>query len=214
MQDEAYKKFQSSLLPTVAPDTIIGVRIPALRKIAKELRNSSDIFALLPHQYFEENLLHAIWLSGISNWDKAIIEIERFLPFVDNWSVCDTLLPICFSSHKEELLPFVKRWIASEHTYTCRFAIGVLMRYFLKKDFDPSFLELVAHVKSKEYYVNMMISWYFATALAYEYQAVLPYLENGQFSPFVHRKTIQKAIESFRISDDRKLYLKSLRQKR
>ena len=211
-RDQSYKDFQSALLPTLDKDRMIGIRVPELRKIAKSLSEKDAFLRALPHAYYEEDLLHSILLSAIPDYETAICEVERFLPYIDNWAVCDTLLPKSFAQNKREILKKAYEWIASSHTYTCRFGIGVLMHHFLIEDFSVTHLERVAAVQSDEYYVNMMIAWYFATALAFQYEATLPFLENRVLSPFVHRKTIQKAVDSFRISDAKKEYLKTLRK--
>ena len=211
-RDQGYKNFQSALLPTLDKDRMIGVRVPELRKLAKSLSEKDAFLRALPHAYYEEDLLHSIFLSDIPDCETAIREVEQFLPYIDNWAVCDTLLPISFAQNKREVLRKAYEWIASSHTYTCRFGIGVLMHHFLGEDFSLLQMKRVAAVQSEDYYVNMMIAWYFATALAFQYEATLPFLENRMLSPFVHRKTIQKAIESFRIPDAKKEYLKTLRK--
>ena len=210
-QDLPYRAFQSSLLPGVDPSGILGVRFPTLRRLAKSFSETDSFLDALPHTYFEENVLHSILISSIKDFHLTVERLDQFLPYVDNWSVCDTLIPKSFENHKLEVLPWVEKWICSPHTYTCRFGIGVLMRYFLKEDFDKSYLETVAQVKSHEYYVQMMVAWYFATALAFVYEDAVPYLEQRKLDAFVHKRTIQKAIESYRVSDAHKAYLKSLR---
>ena len=216
LRDEKYRDFQRKLIPTVRPETVIGVRTPALRAYAKELLKRPDIgefLSALPHESFDENQLHAFILSEIKDFDRCAAGVERFLPFVDNWATCDQLSPKVFGKHHAELLPLVKAWIASGETYTVRFGIGMLMAHFLDADFDPVYPEWVAALRSEEYYVNMMRAWYFATALAKQYVAVLPYLEQRRLDVWTHNKTIQKAVESYRISDEQKTYLKTLRIK-
>ncbi len=216
LQDPDYRDFQVRLLPTVAPENMIGVRTPALRKLAKELAKDPGIDAFLrdlPHRYFDENQLHAFIISETKDFEECAEQTERFLPYVDNWATCDQLSPKVFRKHRAELLPRIRRWISSEKTYTIRFGIGMLMQHFLEEDFDPACPELVASVRSEEYYVNMMIAWYFATALAKQYDAVLPYLQERRLSPWTHNKTIQKARESFRITKEQKEYLNSLKVK-
>jgi len=216
LRDEKYRDFQRKLIPTVRPETVIGVRTPALRAYAKELLKRPDIgefLSALPHESFDENQLHAFLLSEIKDFDRCAAGVERFLPFVDNWATCDQLSPKVFGKHHAELLPLVKAWIASGETYTVRFGIGMLMAHFLDADFDPRYPEWVAALRSEEYYVNMMRAWYFATALAKQYVAVLPYLEQRRLDLWTHNKTIQKAVESYRISDEQKTYLKTLRIK-
>ena len=216
LQDLKYRDFQSGLMPTVDPERVIGVRIPELRKLAKEFGKTAEAAAFmeaLPHRYYEEDLLHGILLSGWKDFGRVVEELERFLPFVDNWAVCDTISPRAFKSHPEGLLERTRGWMASEHTYTVRFGIGVLMRFYLDESFSPEHLAWVAEVRSGEYYVNMMIAWYFATALAKQYEATAPYLEENRLEPWVHNKTIQKAVESYRVSDAHKAYLRTLRRK-
>ncbi len=216
LRDEKYRDFQRKLIPTVRPETVIGVRTPALRAYAKELLKRPDIgefLSALPHESFDENQLHAFLLSEIKDFDRCAAGVERFLPFVDNWATCDQLSPKVFGKHHAELLPLVKAWIASGETYTVRFGIGMLMAHFLDADFDPRYPEWVAALRSEEYYVNMMRAWYFATALAKQYGAVLPYLEQRRLDLWTHNKTIQKAVESFRIADEQKAYLRTLRIK-
>ena len=216
LRDEKYRDFQRKLIPTVRPETVIGVRTPALRAYAKELLKRPDIgefLSALPHESFDENQLHAFILSEIKDFDRCAAGVERFLPFVDNWATCDQLSPKVFGKHHAELLPLVKAWIASGETYTVRFGIGMLMAHFLDADFDPRYPEWVAALRSEEYYVNMMRAWYFATALAKQYVAVLPYLEQRRLDVWTHNKTIQKAAESYRIRDEQQTYLKTLRIK-
>lgn len=216
MQDEKCKQFHCKLMPTVNPDTVIGIRVPALRKLAKELYGTAEAEAFLselPHNYYDENNLHAYLIALIKDYDICIAEVERFLPYIDNWATCDGLSPKVFKKHLPELLEHIQVWIASEETYTVRFAIGMLMQFYLDDAFDAQYLKIVASVKSEEYYVNMMIAWYFATALSKQYDATLPYLQTNQLSVWTHNKTIQKAIESYRITDAQKVYLKGLKRK-
>lgn len=214
LQDCPYRDFQSKLVPTIDSERIIGVRTPALKKFAKDLYQKGDFAEFLidlPHHYFEENQLHAFLISQIKSFDECMEEVEKFLPYVDNWATCDQLLPKAFKKEPEKLLPYIQRWIRMAETYRVRFAIGMLMHYFLEEKFEQTFPEMVADVKSQEYYINMMIAWYFATALAKQYPAVLPFLEEHRLSPWVHNKTIQKAVESYRISPEQKAYLKTLK---
>ena len=214
-QDNKYKNFYEKLIPNISSKKIIGVRAPILKKLAKQLakQNKFDFCNKLPHTFLEENNLHAYLISEISDFDKCIKYINTFLPHIDNWATCDSLRPKCFKNNLEKLLENIKIWIKSNHTYTIRFAIEMLMLYFLDDNFKPQFCEIIADIKSDEYYVNMMISWYFATALAKQYSTAIKYLINKRLSKFVHNKTIQKAVESYRISDDKKIYLKSLKIK-
>ena len=214
LQDISYRDLQRKIIPAVKSQSIIGVRTPALRKMAKELMPSGETDAFLndlPHTYFEENQLHAFILSGLKDYAQCIALLNRFLPYVDNWATCDQMSPKVFRKHRNELLQSIQAWIASGDIYTVRFGIGMLMEHFLDEDFDPAYPEMVANVRSDEYYVNMMMAWYFATALAKQYPAALPYLENRRLDTWTHNKTIQKAIESYRITPEQKEYLRSLK---
>jgi len=216
MREEPYAVFQRKLLPTVNPESIIGIRTPLLRKYAKELikeEGAGEFLEKLPHELFEENQLHSFLLSEMKDFRSCLKMTGRFLPFIDNWATCDQLIPKCFRKHRVELLPYVEKWIASEHEYTVRFAIGTLMQHFLDDDFELVFHEMVASVKREEYYVRMMQAWYFATALAKQPDATLPYVENICLDPWTHNKTIQKAIESYRISDSMKDRLRKMKVK-
>lgn len=216
MQDKKYRDFQKKLIPTVDPESVIGVRTPALRKYAKQLIKTSEISEFLkelPHQYFDEDQLHAFIVSEIKDYENCIEEVNRFLPFVNNWATCDQMSPKVFKKHREELCEEIKIWIHSEKTYTIRFGIGMLMEHFLDEDYDPVFPAMVAEVRSEEYYVNMMIAWYFATALAKQYDTIIPYIREMRLDVWTHNKTIQKAVESNRITPDRKGYLKGMKRK-
>ena len=217
MQDTGYRDFQMKLIPTAGPETMIGVRTPALRKYAKALvkaGQADEFLKNLPHTYFDENQLHAFILSELKDYDLCIEETDRFLPYVDNWATCDQLSPWIFKKNHARLSEKIPEWISSQETYTIRFGIGMLMQHFLDEDFDPAYPETVAGIRSGEYYVNMMIAWYFATALAKQYDTVLPYLEQRRLDPWTHNKTIQKAVESYRITSEQKEYLKSLKIKK
>ena len=216
MQDTGYRDFQMKLIPTAGPETMIGVRTPALRKYAKALvkaGQADEFLKNLPHTYFDENQLHAFILSELKDYDLCIEETDRFLPYVDNWATCDQLSPRVFKKNHARLSEKIPEWISSQETYSIRFGIGMLMQHFLDEDFDPAYPETVAGIRSEEYYVNMMIAWYFATALAKQYDTVLPYLEQRRLDPWTHNKTIQKAVESYRITAEQKEYLKSLKIK-
>ena len=215
LQDSKYKEFQAKLVPNIDSDSIIGIRTPELRDLAKKVFNSdySSFINELPHKYYEENLLHIFVISMIKDFDECVSEVERFLPYIDCWPVCDQSSPKVFKKNHEKLLPIVKKWIASKHVYTSRFGMRVLMNEFLDKDFKPEYLELVAKVKGEDYYLKMMVAWYFATALAKQYDATISYIENNKLDKWVHNKTIQKAIESYRVTDEHKEYLKSLKFK-
>ena len=215
-RDEKYAQFQSKLIPGVDVKNVIGIRTPALRKFAKQTikREDADEFLSdLPHKYFDENQLHAFMISEIKDYAECVNRVKEFLPFVNNWATCDQMSPKVFKKHKTEILKEVKKWIKSEDTYTVRFGICELMTDFLDDDFDEAYPKMVANVKSDEYYINMMIAWYFATALAKQYDAIIPYIENKKLDKWTHNKTIQKAIESYRITDEQKTYLRTLKVK-
>ena len=214
LQDAGYRDFHAGLIPTVPKELVIGVRTPALRALAKELKGTepaADFMARLPHKYYEENNLHAALIGHIRDFDACMAAVERFLPYVDNWATCDMMNPKALAKDKAALLERVRLWLQSSHTYTVRFGMGMLMRYFLEEDFREEYLALVASVQSEEYYIRMMQAWYFATALAKQYEAAVEVLEQRKLGVWVHNKTIQKARESYRISDDQKEYLKSLK---
>lgn len=214
MQDEKYREFHLGLIPGVPPESVIGIRTPLLRGYGRELikeNKAEEFIGSLPHEFYDENVLHAILISAERNFDRAVGLLDDFLPYVDNWAVCDIIKPAAFKNHPAELPDKIRKWINAEHTYTVRFGIGMLMSYYLDSEFDPKFPELVAGIKSDEYYINMMIAWYFATALAKQYDAVIPYIREHRLSPWVHNKSIQKSIESRRITDKQKSYLRSLK---
>lgn len=217
LQDAKYRDFSAGLNPEIGKETVIGVRTPALRQYAKELLKSGgyeDFLEELPHRYFDENQLHAFLISGMKDYDVCMRELNKFLPYVDNWATCDQMSPKIFKKHKAELLKEINRWLKSQKTYTIRFATGMLMEHFLDGDFKPEYPERVAGIRSEEYYVNMMTAWYFATALAKQYDAVIHFIEEKKLDPWTHNKTIQKAVESYRISDERKEYLRTLKIKK
>ena len=214
LQDEKYRAFQVKLFPTLDPDTIIGVRTPNLRSYAKKLLKEEGISAFLsnlPHRYFDENQLHAFIVSEMKDYDRCIGEVSYFLPYVDNWATCDQMSPKVFKKHLPELLECIREWIGSGKTYTIRFAVGMLLEHYLDDAFDLKYPEIVASIRSSEYYVNMMIAWYFATALAKQYEAILPFIESRKLDTWTHNKAIQKAIESYRITPEQKEYLKTLK---
>ena len=215
-QDAAYRDFNKTLIPTVDEKTMIGIRTPVLKKFAKQLLKTEPKLAaaflkILPHRYFEENNLHAFLIANMTDFNAVVRETELFLPFIDNWATCDSFAPPVFKKHPNAVYQKVLQWIQSEHTYTVRYAIGLLLSNYLDEQFRPEMLELVSNVKSEEYYVNMMIAWYFSFALIKQYDAALPYLERQTLAPFTHNKTIQKAIESRRISSEIKNYLRTLK---
>ena len=216
LQDREYQAFNAKLLPTLPSEKIIGVRMPLLRKLAAEYRGTETAAAFLsdlPHQYCEENHLHGLLICGLRGYDETVAALEDFLPYVDNWATCDLLSPRAFRSHPDALPGQIRLWLDSGRTYTIRFALGMLMQFYLDDHFAPQWLDWAAAVQSEEYYVNMMAAWYFATALAKQPEATLPVLETNRLSPWVHNKTIQKAIESYRISPEQKAYLRTLRRK-
>lgn len=216
LQDKGYREMQVTIIPTLEADSIIGVRTPALRQLAKEFAKREDISVFLsdlPHKFFEENQLHAFILSGMKDAESCFRLVDEFLPYVDNWATCDQMSPKVFKKHKQLLLEYVDKWIRSEHTYVKRFAIGMLMEHFLDEDFKTSYLTKVSKIRSEEYYVNMMIAWYFATALAKQYEDTLPFIEKQKLDKWTHNKSIQKAVESYRITPEQKEYLKTLKRK-
>ena len=216
MQDLSYRDFHSKLIPDVEPERVIGIRIPQLRKYAKMLAKTPEAavyLQTLPHPYYDENNLHGLLIESIRDYDSCIAELDRFLPYVDNWATCDLISPKVFQKHLPELLKKIRIWLQSDHTYTIRFGIGTLMRFYLNDAFSEEYPELAADVCSEAYYVRMMVAWYFATALAKQYDAVVPYLEQRRLEPWTHNKTIQKAVESYRITAEQKEYLRSLKVK-
>ena len=216
MQDLKYRNFSHSLMPTVDKEKVIGVRTPALRKLAKEFskdERSKNFMSSLPHVYYEENNLHAFLIEQITDFETAVLETDRFLPYVDNWATCDCMSPKAFKKDLDRLLTKIDQWLSSSHTYTVRYGICTLMRYYLDSRFSPDFLKKVAEIRSDEYYVKMMIAWYFATALAKQYDATLPYISEKKLDKWTHNKAIQKAIESYRVTDEHKAYLKTLKIK-
>lgn len=214
LQDTAYRDFQAKLIPAVERNTVIGVRTPLLRSMAKKLAKREETGAFLealPHAYFDENQLHAFIISERKDFAQCMDELTRFLPFVDNWATCDQLSPKVFKKHRQELLPYIREWMVSDRIYVVRFAVGMLMAHFLDEDFDPAYPEMVSKIRSEEYYVNMMVAWYFATALAKQYEAALPFIEEVRLAPWTHNKAIQKSIESNRITAQQKAYLRGLK---
>ena len=212
--DERYREFQSKLVPNVPKETILGVRTPDMRRIAKEIRGTKEAEAFLkelPHKYYEENLVHFFLIAMIKDFDQCVQAVETFLPYVDCWPVCDQSTPKVFSKNHDKLLPLIQKWIGSEHVYTARFGIRMLMNEFLGEDFRPEYLAWVAGVQGEDYYIKMMVAWYFATALAKQYDASVVYIEQHKLEPWTHKKAIQKVIESFRVTEEHKEYLKTLR---
>lgn len=217
MQDLSYREFHSRLMPDVEKDTVIGIRVPVLRKYVKELAKDPEIGGFLedlPHRYYEENNVHGFLIQQMKEYGQCMEELEKFLPYINNWATCDMTSPKVFKKHKEELLEAVRRWIVSDHVYTVRYGIGMLMQYYLDEDFREEYPQMVSEIRSEEYYVNMMIAWYFATALAKQYETILPYIEKQKLDVWTHNKTIQKACESYRITPEQKAYLRTLKVKK
>lgn len=216
LADGKYRDFHSKLMPGVNKEKVLGVRVPVLRKFAAEVSKREDVeefLVTLPHKYYEENNLHMFVLENMKDYDTCMKYMENFLPYIDNWATCDCRPPKVFEKHKEELLLKIKKWINSGETYTVRFGVNMLMRYYLDEDFKPEYLEWVSSIKSEEYYVRMVVAWYFATALAKQYKTALTYIENKALEKWTHNKTIQKAVESYRISPEQKEYLRTLKIK-
>lgn len=215
MQDLSYREFHAKLMPTIDKETIIGVRTPALRKYAKELiKTDLEVFLQdLPHEYYEENNLHGFIIEAIKDYDQCLAAINAFLPYVDNWATCDMMGPKVFKKHLPELRAQIQMWLDSGEDYTIRFGVNMLMKYYLDEAFEPEYLDWVASIQSEEYYVKMVVAWYFATALAKQYEATIGIMEQKRLEKWTHNKTIQKAVESYRITDEQKCYLKTLKMK-
>lgn len=211
LQDVKFREFHAKLIPTVDQQTIIGVRTPELRKLAREIGEDDGFLRDLPHEYYEENQLHAIIIAGMKDFSGCISRLDEFLPYADNWAATDIMTVKLFKKHTAELLPHIRRWLGSGRTYTIRYAIGCLMNFYLDENFRPEYLEMVSAVECSEYYVSMMVAWYFATALAKQYESAVPYIEQHRLEPATHRRAIQKSIESFRITDEQKKYLRTLK---
>lgn len=217
LEEKDYAEFQRKLIPNIRPETIIGVRTPALRKLAKEAAKLPDIqtfMQTLPHEYFEENNIHGFIIEGMKDYEECIRSLELFLPYVDNWATCDLISPKVFKKHLPELIGQIRVWMASDEPYTIRFGMEALMRHYLDDAFLPEYLELAAGIRSEEYYVNMMTAWFFATALAKQYDAAVVFIEERRLDEWTHNKAIQKAVESYRITDEQKAYLKTLKRKK
>lgn len=215
LRDVKYAQFQQKLTPGIDPDSFIGVRVPVLRKLAKEYireEEAAEFIFSLPHRYYDENMLHGLLLSEYRDYDACIADVDAFLPFVDNWAVCDIMSPKVFRKHRDRLIEKIRAWTSSSHVYTCRFGMEMLMSHYLDGDFKPEYLKIPADVHSGEYYVNMMTAWFFATALAKQWDSSITYIENNVLDTWVHNKTIQKSRESFRITEEHKEYLNSLKR--
>lgn len=216
LQDKEYQQFHSKLVPNIPSETIIGVRIPLLKKLAKELFDDpvkDEFMNSLPHKYYEENQLHIMMICLEKDFEICIEKLQKFLPYADNWAVTDQSSPKCFKKKHTELLPIITKWLESDHVYTARYAINIFMREFLDEDFSVDYVTLISEKRGEDYYLKMMIAWYFATALAKQYEEVIPFIENRKLDVWTHNKTIQKAIESYRISDEQKAYLRTLKIK-
>ena len=217
LQDLKYRDFHAKLIPSVDKEKVIGIRTPALRAYAKKFgkkEEAKQFLEILPHQYYEENNLHGLLIEQIKDYDTCLEELERFLPYIDNWATCDMLAVKVVKKHLDTFIDEVYRWMESDHAYTIRFAISMLMRYYLEDAFQMEYPEKVAQIRSEEYYVNMMRAWYFATALAKQYDKILPFIEKQKLDVWTHNKTIQKAIESYRITPEQKEYLRGLKIKK
>ena len=213
-QDKEYQEFQSKLVPNIDKNSIIGVRTPDMKAIAKELygtKEANDFLNNLPHKYYEENLIHTFLIAMIKDYDECVKEFDRFLPYANCWPVTDQSSPKSFKKNHDKLIKDTKRWISSEHTYTARFGLRILMNEFLDDDFKPEYLKLASEKKGDDYYLKMMVAWYFATALAKQYDATISYFENHVLDSWTHNKAIQTALESFRVSDEHKAYLRTLK---
>ena len=214
LQDTGYADFQSGLVPNIPRERFIGVRMPNMRRLAKQMAKedaAQAFMAAVPHTYYDENILHALLIYEKRDYEACVQAIDAFLPYVDNWAVCDILSPKALSKNKPDLLNHIRRWIASAHPYTCRFGMEMLMTHYLDAEFKTEYLDWVADIRSEEYYLRMMQAWFFATALAKQYDAALPYIENRRLDKWTHNKSIQKSIESYRVSDEHKAYLRGLR---
>lgn len=215
LQEEAYGRFQSRIVPNIDSKTILGIRIPVLKALAKEFFTDpakEGFFSELPHRYYEENQLHIMLICLEKDFDKCIEELNRFLPYADNWAVTDQASPKCFKKHHKELIPVITDWLHSEHVYTARYGINIFMREFLDTDFDVRFAEMISEKQGEDYYLRMIIAWYFATGLAKQYDAIVPFIEQHKLDKWTHNKAIQKAVESFRVTDEHKAYLKTLKE--
>ena len=216
LQDIKYRDFHSKLIPNIDKESIIGVRMPELRKLAKEYSKRegiADFLDTLPHRYYDEYNLHGFMISELKDYAETVRHLDAFLPYVDNWSTCDLLSPKSFKRARDILPQDIERWMNAEHLYTVRFGIEMIMTHYLDEDFDPAYLSRVAEIRSGEYYLNMMLAWFFATALAKQWTDTVPYIENRCLDKWTHNKTIQKAIESYRVSDEHKAYLRTLKLK-
>lgn len=215
LSDIEYAKFQAKLTPNVDESLFIGVRVPMVRKLAKEIYSSNQhtsFIRRLPHKYYDENMLHGLILSEYKDYIECVKDVDSFLPYVDNWAVCDIMSPKCFKKNKDKLINKIVEWTKSDKTYTCRFGLEMLMSHFLDEDFKKEYLDIPVSIKLEDYYVKMMVAWFFATALTKQWESTIPFIENNCLEKWTHNKTIQKARESFRISNEQKEYLKALKR--
>ena len=215
-QDLGYRNFNSKLIPNIDKETMIGVRIPDIRKIEKSLsiEEKEEFLLKLPHKYFEENMLHGIIISNMKDYNKVITNLEKFLPYVDNWAVCDSISPKIFKKNREKAIVNVLSWIKSNHTYVCRFGIGMIMQLYLEDEyFKKSYLDIIAEIKTEDYYINMMRAWTFQVALVKKWKEAIKYIEKGLLDEFTHNKTISKSCDSYKIEKEKKEYLKTLRRR-
>ena len=215
-QDLGYREFNSKLIPNIDKKTMIGVRIPDIRKIEKSLNieEKKEFLLKLPHKYFEENMLHGIIISNMKDYDNIIINLEKFLPYVDNWAVCDSISPKILKKNREKVITNVLSWIKSNHTYVCRFGIGMIMQLYLEDEyFKRTYLDIIAEIKTEDYYINMMRAWIFQVALVKQWKEAIVYIEKGLLDEFTHNKTISKSCDSYKIEKEKKEYLKTLRRK-
>ena len=215
-QDLGYREFNSKLIPNIDKETMIGVRIPDIRKIEKSLstEEKEEFLLKLPHKYFEENMLHGIIISNMKDYNKVITNLEKFLPYVDNWAVCDSISPKILKKNREKVITNVLSWIKSNHTYVCRFGIGMIMQLYLEDEyFKRTYLDIIAEIKTEDYYINMMRAWTFQVALVKQWKEAIVYIEKGLLDEFTHNKTISKSCDSYKIEKEKKEYLKTLRRK-
>lgn len=215
LKDEEYALFQSKLTPTVDKDKFIGVRVPNVRKLAKELKNDEEVpmfLKTLPHNYYDENMLHGLLISQIKDYDECLKELDIFLPYVDNWAVCDIMSPVVFKKNKDKLIKEINKWVKSDKVYMVRFGIEMLMSHYLDEDYDKSYLEIPLLTKNEDYYVRMMVAWFYATSLSKQWDTTIKIIEQNKLDKWTHNKTIQKGIESYRITNEQKEYLRSLKR--
>ncbi len=213
-EDKKYADFGAKLIPNLPRESFIGIRSPEYKNIVKRIKDDPvipEFLASLPHTYHEENCLHVALINKMKDFDQCLAELEKFMPYINNWAVNDGLNPACFKKHRPELIAYVQKWISSEATYTRRCGMKILMANYLDQDFKPQYLDLPADLRSTEYYVNMMTAWLFAEALVKQWDSAIKFIEGHRLDAWTHNKAIQKACESFRVSDEKKEYLRSLK---